>query len=282
MKHPTLLLAALTFTLSAPIPSFAAEERAQPASKPVRPPRNSAGRIPASSCQPAFRDNDLLYIGDSISVGAYGSALAKAASAGSADSITARFAIGGSAARQWAKSLSGHSHKNTACDTRAGSAFMKFQGKQIPTLPQLLGTARPRAIVIALGTNDLHNFCHGINSSDADSPRDMWLTGIQELADIAGRSGSKCVWVGPLTYQGGTIGNRCAQAIKAGRNGRRSGGMKGAIEELQKRVGSCQFIDSSTACPMSVSLPDGIHPSGKSATQLGTCIGNAVRAKLGR
>lgn len=236
--------------------------------------RSTRGRPPSAACEARIQNGDVVYLGDSISVQPYSSEIARAIKGSNPAWAVARFAVGGSAAVHWMKGFNADffNHRNTVCESRAGLAAPAVPGKQVPAFSRIKAAGKPAAVVIALGTNDLYNYCSSVNQG-GERAGAMWINGAKSLAASAASAG-KCIWILPLTYTHGQIATACAAA---------SGGMKGAIEKLKAAVsGSCTTVNTSEFCPTPRLDNVGIHPSGNAeAVKLGACVGRKVAPLVG-
>lgn len=236
--------------------------------------RSTRGRPPNAACEARIQNGDVVYLGDSISVQPYSSEIAKAIKGRNPSRAVARFAVGGSAAIHWMKGFNASffSHRNTVCESRAGLASPSVPGRQVPSFNQIKAAGRPAAVVIALGTNDLYNYCASVKQS-GERAGAMWINGAKNLAAAAAGAG-KCIWILPLTYTSGQIASACAAV---------AGGMGGAIGKLKAAVsGSCTTVNTSDFCPLPALDGVGIHPRGNGeAVKLGVCVGQKVAPLVG-
>ena len=233
----------------------------------------AATQCMAADCEAEISDGDIVYLGDSISVQPYGAEIAKALRASKPEVRVARFAVAGSAAVHWIKGF--HSdffkHRMTVCESRKGMASPAVPGKTIPLFQAILANGKPGAMVFALGTNDLNNYCGSVRQS-GDRAGMMWINSAGELAKAAKDSAGKCVWVLPLTYKDGQPAENCKAA----------GGWKAVISKLKAAVGdSCATINTSEFCEMPALDTAGIHPKNDTeANKLGACVGRQITEAL--
>ncbi len=193
---------------------------------------------------------EILFIGDSHSVGVFGSTLSKAVGA-------KRYAVGGTSAVNWNKKAI--CPKSTGCPYRFGYATPKgeFGGSPPPSFPGLQGLleeANPAVVIIALGTNDA---CESVSPAS-------------KLVSLT--KGKTCVWVGPPDFKkDSVIRSRCA-----GKYDQFVQSLKAAVSS-----GSCAYIDStklkdSSGNFITADAGDKVHFTSGKAKQWAS----AVRAEL--
>lgn len=199
----------------------------------------------------AGKSAEILYIGDSHSVGVFGSTLSKAIGA-------QRYAVGGTSAINWNKKAI--CPDSNGCSYRFGYATPKgeFGGSPPPSFLGLAGLIEevdPAVVVIALGTNDA---CGRVSSAS-------------KLVSLT--KGRKCIWVGPPDFkQDSLIRTRC------------EGRYDQFVQSLKRAVsGSCLFVDStklqdSSGNTIIADASDKVHFTNELAKQWA----NAVRAEIQR
>jgi hypothetical protein len=233
----------------------------------------AATQCMAVGCEAEISDGDIVYFGDSISVQPYGAEIAKTLRAAQPEAAVARFAVAGSAAVHWIRGFHANffKHRMTVCESRKGMASPAVPGKTMPLLQAILANGKPGAVVFALGTNDLNNYCGSVKQG-GDRAGMMWINSARELAKAAKDSAGKCVWVLPLTYNEGPPAELCKAA----------GGWKTVISKLKTAVGdSCATINTSEFCEMPALDSMGIHPKGDAeAIKLGACVGRKITEAL--
>lgn len=171
--------------------------------------------------------NRVVYIGDSHTVGDFGTRLGEKLTSKFGSTPVKRYGVVGAAANHWNKK------DNSSLQKLKMSYYCDGDGKKngavpknFPTVSQLFQGTAPR-VVIALGTNDINLGC-----KIKDKNEQMAATR-ELLAQI--RPGSKCDWVGPTTQPvDGPLGKNCGQvAINA------------YVDNLRDTVKTrCDFIDS--------------------------------------
>lgn len=229
----------------------------------------AAPQCMAVGCEAEISDGDIVYLGDSISVQPYGAEISKALRASKPEVAVARFAVAGSAAVHWLQGFKSDffKHRMTVCESRNGMASPAVPGKTIPIVQAILANGKPGAMVFALGTNDLNNYCGSVRQNGARAGM-MWINSARELAKAAKDSAEKCVWVLPLTYKDGQPAENCKAA----------GGWRTVISKLKLAVGeSCATINTSEFCEMPALDDMGIHPKNDAeAIKLGACVGKKI------
>lgn len=180
------------------------------------------------ACQDSTAPNRVVYIGDSHTAGSFGQRLALNMTKLYDTTAVKRYGVIGAAAQHWNKKENSTMQKlkiGYYCDgdgNKNGAVPNNF-----PTPTQLFLGAAPQRVVIALGTNDVHNGCL-IKDKDAQ------MAATRELISQI-RPGSKCTWVGPTQQNSaGPIVQRCGvDKINA------------YIENLKSTVSTrCSFVDS--------------------------------------
>jgi hypothetical protein len=174
-------------------------EGVMPFPAPARPnitdtPVSITSETPQTTAKPATSTGtDVLYIGDSHSVGCFGTTLdnslrALTPSGAKSPLRVSSYSTCGSSTRSWLKGSNRTSCGFRACgpsQTKCG-ASSSTKGSA-PILSSLLGSEKPRLTVVALGANDLQKN-YSLESAKAE---------VASLIKQIHASGSQCLWVGP-------------------------------------------------------------------------------------
>lgn len=205
------------------------------------------------ACQDSTAANRVVYLGDSHTAGGFGASLAQNLTQLYDTSSIKRYGVIGASSQHWSKKDNSSIKKlkiGYYCDgdgNKSGAVPNNF-----PSPTQLFLGVAPERVVIALGTNDVHNGC-------LVKDKDSQMAATKELlAQI--RPGSKCTWVGPTEQPNdGPIAKRCGQDK-----------VKSFINNLRDTVSSrCTFIDSrkitQNGKPIMPNAGDKLHFTGKLA-----------------
>ena len=180
----------------------------------------------------------ILFIGDSHTAGTFGDEFAKELASAFHGQVS-RYGVSSSAVLHWmgrssfARLTGGWRTSQVGTDgnhTNVNGDPRGHVGPDFPTYTQLLGQGFD-VVVIALGTNDVNNYCSWNQARQAEA--------IQLAKSMADRtSGKTCVWVGPpsFTERARVIFEGCG-----GQSGRYDRTVDALKQELEK---SCLYIDS--------------------------------------
>jgi hypothetical protein len=208
----------------------------------------------------ALSKNPILYIGDSISVGAFGTAI-DAALRRISTQVTSEASCG-STPRDWLPQTgtSAPAYVKTYCGywKKFGDGTgdeMRMTSFNTPQLPEEIKSVHPQLTVVQLGTNI------------ASKPDPMsYLAAVREMLQDIKNAGSQCVWIGPPSWN---------NPIFLQKN------MVATDEMLAREAAQfgCFYVHTMkfTAAPTE---GDGVHPKPQLAKQWADAVLRRIRATL--
>lgn len=185
-----------------------------------------------------YGQQNILFVGDSHSVGVFGHALTSLLEKSLPDANVTTVASCGSSPSWWLKG------SHTTCGfwrhNSDGSEVNGLKGLT-PKLDDLINTVRPRSVIIALGSNLVP-----LSNSERTTYTEAMMTQVVEKAD-------QCIWIGPPDAR-----KFSANAIDD---------VYLLLDKLANKNG-CMLIDSRKYTRYPDSGGDGLHYSGKVGTSI--------------
>jgi hypothetical protein len=197
-----------------------------------------AKEVPAGQKQTHHGQQNILFIGDSHSVGIFGHTLTTLLEESLPDADITTVASCGSTPSWW---LNGHIITCGFWRHNAGGSETNSLQGQTPKLDDLIGSVRPRSVIIALGSNMVP-----LNNKQWRIDTETMMTQVTEKA-------AQCIWIGPPDA-------RIFSAFALDQ-------VYSVLAELANKHG-CMLIDSRKYTRYPDAGGDGLHYGGKMGTPI--------------